>query len=130
MKYIFIKKSTGNYIRKIDAQHGILREVADSANVEPASSLVNPNDFELIKEQEQVNIISKEISKLSIKRKLESYGKWDSFKAFLSTVPSIDDEFWLAQSLKTDDPIFTQYSGIIKSQIGLSDEQFNALIND
>jgi hypothetical protein len=130
MKYIFIKKSNGNYIRKIDGQYGILREIIDSANVEPASSLVNPNDFELIQEQQPVNIVSKEISKLSIKRKLESYGKWDSFKTFLSTIPSVDDEFWLAQSLRTDDPIFTQYSVIIKNQIGLSDEQFNALLTD
>jgi hypothetical protein len=130
MKYIFIKKANGNYIRKTDGQHGILHALDDSVTVKPESSLVNPNDFELIQEQEPLNIVSKEISKLSIKRKLESYGKWNSFKTFLSTIPSVDDEFWLAQSLRTDDPIFTQYSVIIKNQIGLSDEQFNALLTD
>jgi hypothetical protein len=71
--------------------------------------------------------VPRELSKLDIKRKLEAWGKWETFKAVLASMPSLDDEFWLAQTISTADPMFTTHAADLKQAVGLTDEQFAEL---
>jgi hypothetical protein len=69
----------------------------------------------------------RELSKLTLKRRLEELGKWDAFKTILQASPAWDD-FLLAQVVRTDDPVFTTQAPALKAALGLTDEQFNSLI--
>lgn len=71
----------------------------------------------------------REIPKLVLMRRLEALGKWEQFKALLAAQPTLDDAFWLAQTLMTDDPLFVQYAPVLKAQLEMTDEQFDALLS-
>jgi hypothetical protein len=70
-----------------------------------------------------------EVSKLTLMRRLDALGKWGAFKALLSQLPEIAQDAWtLAQAIRADDPIFVTYAETIKASLGLTDEQFTALL--
>jgi hypothetical protein len=69
------------------------------------------------------------ISKLTLKRRLDAMGKWPAFKAFLQSVGDVAvDEFNLAAEIRPNDPMFQQLAPLAKSALGLSDEQYEALL--
>lgn len=72
--------------------------------------------------------ISRELSKLTLKRRLEEMGKWAAFKTVLQTMPSVWDDFVLAQTIRTDDPVFTTHAMSLKLAVGLTTEQFESLL--
>ena len=129
MKYTFRPDNTGTHIRTADGVRGHLREHADTVTIRPASALVDaamftPYDGPLPAVPEP----ARELSKLTLKRRLESIGKWDAFKAVLAANPSLDDEFWLAQTISTADPMFTTHAPALKAALGLTEEQFAELL--
>lgn len=70
-----------------------------------------------------------EISKLTLKRRLEVLGKWSEFKALLTQLPAtVQDDWTLASAIRADDPIFVSNASTIKAALGLTDEQFDALL--
>jgi hypothetical protein len=91
--------------------------------------MVSPDDFTLYAEPvAEAPAVPRDISKLLLKRRLEALGKWETFKAVLAASPSLDDEFWLAQTINTGDPMFTTHAASIKSALSLTDEQFDSLL--
>jgi hypothetical protein len=72
---------------------------------------------------------SGEVSKLTLMRRLDALGKWGAFKSLLAQLPEIAQDAWtLAQAIRADDPIFVTYAETIKASLGLTDEQFTALL--
>lgn len=70
-----------------------------------------------------------EVTKLSIMRRLQELGKWAAFKSAMASLPDEAQDAWtLALSVKSDDPIFLQYGDSLKNALGLTDEQFAALL--
>jgi hypothetical protein len=47
-RHIFIRSPRGTHTRKADGVRGNLKQLSESAVVEPISALVDPDDFELI----------------------------------------------------------------------------------
>lgn len=132
MKHTF--RSTANrptHRRLADNVLGVLRSHEDTVTVEPVSALVDPEDYELIPPDPQPVSPepARELSKLTLKRRLEALGKWETFKTVLAAQPSLDDEFWLAQSISTGDPMFTTHADALKVAVGLSDAEFTSLLS-
>ena len=76
-------------------------------------------------------VVSGGVTKLTIKRRLDALGpeKWPMMKAALSTFPeSLQDEWTLAQEILVTDPMFVANADAFKSLLGLTDEQFTALL--
>jgi hypothetical protein len=71
----------------------------------------------------------KPITKLTIKRRLEALGKWETFKAILAQSPeSVQDEWTLAQEIRADDPMFSANKESFRLALGLTEQQFNELL--
>lgn len=72
---------------------------------------------------------SADISKLTLMHRLNALGKWSAFKSLLTQLPEIvQDSWYLAQSISPSDPLFVEAAPIIKANLGLTDEQYAALI--
>lgn len=70
-----------------------------------------------------------EISKLTLMRRLDALGKWPAFKELLLQLPEITQDAWaLAQSIRSDDPLFVEAAPAIKGALSLTDEQFDGLL--
>jgi hypothetical protein len=70
----------------------------------------------------------REVSKLTITRRLRELGKEDAFWALLEASPVLYREFVLAQSVRTDDPMLTTQAPLLKQALILTDAQFDALL--
>lgn len=70
----------------------------------------------------------REISKLTLRRRIRSLGKEAAFDAALDAVPNARADWDDAQVLRTDDPLFTTQAAAFKAALALSDEQFSALL--
>jgi hypothetical protein len=129
--YVKITEEQAKQVREIQATFGIPRYI--DGEVTTTTALMNQGFY--LSVDEETNQLVKvpvpkkvyALSKLTLKRKLESFGKWERFKAVLSSNASLDDEFWLAQSISTDDAMFTTHAEAIKKAVGLSDEEFSEL---
>jgi hypothetical protein len=71
--------------------------------------------------------VVRQLSKLELKARLDSLGKWSAFVTFLTSIGAWDD-FILASFVSTDHPLFTTYAPQVKEGISLTDEEFDALI--
>jgi len=74
--------------------------------------------------------VVKTLSKLMLTRRLRALGKEDAFWAILDNDPVLYREFILAQEIRTNDPMFTVQAPQLKAALGLTDEQFNDLVNN
>ena len=70
----------------------------------------------------------REISKLTLRRRLREMGKEATFDAALDANPEARRDWDDAVSIRTDDPMFTTQAPAFKSALGLTDAQFSALI--
>ena len=69
------------------------------------------------------------VTKLTIKRRLDALGKWETFKAILAQAPeAVQDEWTLAQEIRSDDPMFTANRDAFRTALGLTDEDFDKLL--
>lgn len=71
---------------------------------------------------------SKEISKLTLRRRLRAIGKEAAFDDLLDTIPNARRDWEDAQALRTDDQMFTTQAPAMKAALGLTDAQFSELI--
>lgn len=72
-----------------------------------------------------------QVSKLSIMRKLQDFGKWQQFKQLLSSLPEeVQDAWTLTTSINSDDPMFLSNAENIKAYLDLSDEEFQSLLEN
>lgn len=75
------------------------------------------------------DIPAKGVTKLTIKRRLDALGKWETFKAILAQAPEeVQDEWTLAQEIRPDDPMFTANRDAFRDALGLTEDQFETLL--
>lgn len=70
----------------------------------------------------------REISKLTLKRRMDALGKWSDFKNALTAANAWDD-FALAHAVSTDDPLFSALLPQLQAALDLSDEQLSVLLS-
>ncbi len=75
-----------------------------------------------------VEPIVQPVTKLTIKRRLDVLGKWELFKTILDQTPAIKDEWDIAQDIRADDPMFVSNAESLKLALGITDEEFDALL--
>ena len=68
------------------------------------------------------------VTKLTIKRRLDTLGKWQLFKAILAADENMGDEWAIAQDIRSDDPMFVLNKAALKLALDLTDEEFEALL--
>lgn len=69
------------------------------------------------------------VTKLTIKRRLDALGKWETFKAILAQAPeSVQDEWTLAQEIRADDPMFIANRESFRTALGMTNAEFDALL--
>ena len=69
------------------------------------------------------------VTKLTIKRRLDALGKWETFKAILAQAPeAVQDDWTLAQEIRADDPIFTANREAFQTALGLSNLEMDSLL--
>jgi len=68
------------------------------------------------------------ISKLKLKREMTSIGKWGDFLQALRADTSAFEDFNLAVTLMSDDPIVIQFKGVCQQLFGLSQEQIDGML--
>lgn len=71
----------------------------------------------------------KEISKLTLRRRLRAMGKEAAFDDLLDVTPNARRDWEDAQALRTDDPMFTTQAPAMKAALGLTDSQFSDLVS-
>jgi hypothetical protein len=109
---------------------------ADLALVMPDVTVAALAEIERLKTEHAVALAAAQgqpapgdVSKLTLMRRLDALGKWGTFKTLLSQLPEIVQDAWtLAQSIRADDPLFVENAPTIKAYLGLTDEQFDALL--
>lgn len=70
------------------------------------------------------------VTKLTIKRRLDALGKWETFKTVLAQAPeAVQDEWMLAQEIRSDDPMFIAHADIFKTGLDMTEEEFQNLLN-
>jgi hypothetical protein len=69
-----------------------------------------------------------DVSKLTLRRRIRALGKEALFDAALDAMPNARADWDDAQSLRTDDPLFTTYAPQFKQALDLTDAQFAALL--
>lgn len=70
----------------------------------------------------------RELSKLTLRRRIRALGKETLFDATLDAVPNARADWDDAQVLRTDDPLFTTHAAAFKAALGLTEEEFTALL--
>ena len=69
------------------------------------------------------------VTKLTIKRRLDALGKWETFKAILAQAPeAVQDEWTLAQEIRSDDPIFAANRETFRTALGMTNAEFDAVL--
>lgn len=67
------------------------------------------------------------VTKLTIMRRLGD--KWPILKAVLSALPELVQDSWtLAQEINATDPLFLAYKSELQEALGLSEDEFDALL--
>lgn len=69
-----------------------------------------------------------DISKLFLKRALINIGKWEEFKTILAQNPTIQEEFNLSVTLKSNDPLVITMIQICIQYFNLSESQIDAIL--
>jgi hypothetical protein len=70
----------------------------------------------------------RDVSKLTLRRRIRALGKEAQFDAALDAMPNARADWDDAQNLRTDDPLFTTYAPQFKTALDLTDAQFDALL--
>jgi hypothetical protein len=70
------------------------------------------------------------ISKLKLKKALLEIGKWEDLKVVISQDASIKEDFDLAVTLMSDDPLLLAMIQVCIQQFGLSSEQIQGLLKE
>jgi hypothetical protein len=68
------------------------------------------------------------ISKLKLKRAMGSLGKWQDFLAILKSNPDAYEDFNLAITLMSDDPLVIQFKTACIQLLGVTEEQLNDIL--
>jgi hypothetical protein len=69
------------------------------------------------------------VTPLVIIERIVAIGSWETFEAALAAFPSyVEKSFYAATDIKTDHPLFVTYGAQFKTALGLTDEQFTALL--
>lgn len=71
---------------------------------------------------------ARELSKLTLRRRLRDLGKEDLFDSTLDSIPHARADWDDARVIRTDDPLFTTNANAFKAALGLTNEQFTALL--
>lgn len=72
---------------------------------------------------------AKGVTKLTIKRRLDAIGKWETFKSVLAQAPeAVQDEWTLAQEIRADDPMFIANRESFRTALGMTNAEFDALL--
>jgi hypothetical protein len=71
-----------------------------------------------------------DISKLKLKRAMVQLGKWDAFLQVLSSNPSALEDFNLAVTLTSDDPLVQQMTGVCVQMFGFTLEQVQSMLKE
>lgn len=70
----------------------------------------------------------RKVTKLTILKRLDALGKWETFKYIMSTMPAIVQDSWeLATEINDQDPLFVQNRLALMTALGLTEEQFDDL---
>lgn len=69
-----------------------------------------------------------DISKLKLKRAMVALGKWEDFLAVLKSSPSAFEDFNLAVSLMSNDPLVLQFKGVCMQMFGFTEEQIDMML--
>jgi len=69
-----------------------------------------------------------DISKLKLKRAMVQLGKWDAFLQVLGSNPSALEDFTLAVTLTSDDPLVQQMAGVCVQMFGFTMEQVHGIL--
>jgi hypothetical protein len=69
-----------------------------------------------------------QLSKLGIRRKLRAMGKESAFDSALAAVPNAQKDWDDATCILSNDPLFVANKAALQSAIGLTDDQFNSLL--
>lgn len=79
--------------------------------------------------EERVEVeVAYNISKLKLKRALESLGQWESFTAVLNQNESLKEDFDIAVTLKSNDPLVLGIVSVFTQQFGLTEEQIKTIL--
>lgn len=70
----------------------------------------------------------RKVTKLTLMRRLDTLGKWGTFKAVLASMPELVQDAWnLAQEISESDPMFAANRAAIAAALGLTEEEVMAL---
>jgi hypothetical protein len=69
-----------------------------------------------------------DVSKLTLRRRIRALGKEALFDAALDALPNARADWDDAQTLRTDDPLFTTYAPQFKAALKLTDAEFDSLL--
>ena len=103
-------------------------ETPDGQQWTRAEPTLDGYGWELVESLEAEPVIQP-VTKLTIKRRLDTLGKWEAFKALLAQMPAIKDEWDLAQEISADDPMFKSNAEQLKIALSITDEEFNSLLS-
>ena len=76
-----------------------------------------------------VEVPVRRLSKLALRRQLRDIGKEDIFSGILANIPHAQTDWDDAPEILTSDPMFTTHAEAFKGLLGLTQEQFDALLN-
>lgn len=115
-----------------ESESGELARDGDDIPVAPLVITDDTTDDEIIAHLNNppapVALAHREISKLTIRRRLRALGKEAAFDAALDAIPHARTDWDDAQTVSTGDPMFTIYADSLRAAVGLTPEQFDALL--
>lgn len=128
MKYLVIKENGSEFTA---LKLGVGVQVLTSPNrarVFEGDQAPTPEEMQAIFALPAAPATARELSKLTLRRRLRALGKEEAFDAALDAIPHARADWVDAQSLRTDDALFTSSAPALKAALGLTDEQFAELI--
>jgi hypothetical protein len=114
------KNLNNEFFKVID----VINKVVEGENVIFYDSLDNL----ILLDKKSSKVVTKELSKLFIRRKLREFGKEEQFDALLDSIPQARKDWDDAISIRSDDPLFSSQSVIFKNYLNLTNEQFSLLL--
>ena len=127
MKFLVLKNETGfSAVRITDTTKFLASPTR--ARVFEGEEAPTPEEMQAIFALPAAPATARELSKLTLRRRLRALGKEEAFDAALDAIPHARADWVDAQSLRTDDALFTSSAPALKAALGLTDEQFAELI--
>lgn len=128
MKFILLTTGTPTHTETSTGLQFNIAEVSDNSEISGPAE-VRTSLTGLVDLRTPITTPPREISKLTIRRRLRELGKETAFNAFLSNVPMALADWNDSTVLLTTDPLFTEYAPMVKISLGLNDNQFADLIS-